>query len=240
MAHPDAAARLDGDASAAFDSDGRPASLRWQYDRAELLADAAVHILGLVLAFVGAAALVTLAAGVVPRVEFVAILVYAAALVTVIATSAAYNMWPVSRLKWRLRRFDHAAIFLLIAGTYTPFITQMENGLASAILLVGIWAASILGIVLKLALPGRYDRLAIVLYLLIGWSGVAAHEPVLEVLPTSTLLLLAAGGLLYTTGIVFHVWDRLRFQNAIWHGFVLLAAIVHYGAVLDCLILARG
>lgn len=216
-----------------------PASVKWGYDRAELAADGAVHALGLSLAVAGAIALVILAAGSVAPLEFAAIVIYAAGLVTVLGISAAYNMWPISLVKWRLRRFDHAAIYLLIAGTYTPFVTQMKNGLASTILLIGVWSASIAGIALKLALPGRYDRLSIGLYLLISWSGVAAYEAVVDVLPASTLWLLAAGGVLYTTGVAFHVWESLRFQNAIWHGFVLVAAACHYGAVLDCLVLAR-
>src|SRR3954469_21335709 len=82
--------------------------------------------------------------------------------------SAAYNLWPVSRIKWLLRRFDHSAIYLLIAATYTPFTVQMRSGLASG-LLVGIWTAAAVGIVLKLVLPGRFDRLSLVLYLLLGW-----------------------------------------------------------------------
>jgi hemolysin III len=96
------------------------------------------------------------------------------------------------------------------------------------------------GIVLKLCLPGRFDRLAILLYLLLGWSGVMAYETVFNALPSWTLTLLAAGGLLYTVGVVFHVWEGLRFQNAIWHAFVLVAAACHYGAVLDYVVLARA
>jgi hemolysin III len=98
---------------------------------------------------------------------------------------------------------------------------------------------SALGIVLKLAFPGRFDRLAILLYLAISWSGVAAYETVFGALPPSTIWLLAAGGILFTTGIIFHLWESLRFQNAVWHAFVLVAAACHYGAVLDCLVLAR-
>jgi len=93
---------------------------------------------------------------------------------------------------------------------------------------------------LKLCLPGRFDRLAILLYLLIGWSGVVAFEAIFGALPGSTLSLLLVGGAFYTVGVVFHVWESLRFHNAIWHGFVLVAAACHYGAVLDCMVLARG
>ena len=148
--------------------------------------------------------------------------------------SAAYNLWPVSRIKWLLRRFDHSAIYLLIAATYTPFIAQMKNGLLATTLLAGVWTVAAVGIVLKLALPGRFDRFSIVLYLALSWSGVAMYE-VIAALPASTLWLLGAGGLLYSFGVVFHLWESLRFQNAIWHAFVVLAAACHYTAVIDYL-----
>jgi hemolysin III len=107
------------------------------------------------------------------------------------------------------------------------------------VLLVGIWVGSVVGIALKLCLPGRFDRLTILLYLFLGWSGVMAYEAVLLALPGSTLTLLAIGGILYTVGVIFHVWEGLRFQNAIWHAFVLVAAACHYGAVLDLVVLTQ-
>src|SRR4029453_10468499 len=106
-----------------------------------------------------------------------------------------------------LRRFDHSAIYLLIAGTYTPFISQMKTGFASMGLLVGIWATAAVGIFLKLVFPGRFDRLSIAFYLIISWSGVIAYEAVATALPSTTLWLLGAGGLLYTVGVVFHLWE---------------------------------
>ncbi len=106
-------------------------------------------------------------------------------------------------------------------------------------LLVGVWLTSVAGITLKLRFPGRFERLSIFLYLVLGWSGILAYESVFGALPSSTLWLVATGGILYTVGVAFHVWESLRFQNAIWHGFVLVAAACHYCAVLDCLVLAR-
>ena len=166
--------------------------------------------------------------------------IYTIGLLTMLGFSAAYNLWPISRTKWILRRFDHSAIYVTIAGTYTPFIVQMKIGVVSMGLLIGVWLVAIVGITLKLLLPGRLDRLAILLYLLLGWSGVVFYEPVAAALPSLSLWLLAAGGILYSTGVIFHVWQNLRFQNAIWHGFVLVAACCHYSAVLDCVVLARA
>ncbi len=217
-----------------IDENGRPVAAGRDYDRAEIAVDAVVHAVGLVLGVVGTAVLIAFtlrspAVGGLP----VAI-VYATGLLAMLGFSAAYNLWPVSRIKWMLRRLDHSAIYLLIAATYTPFIAQMKNGLLATTLLAAVWSVAAIGIVLKLTLPGRFDRLSIVLYLALSWSGVAMYE-VIAALPASTLWLLGAGGVLYTAGVLFHLWASLRFQNAIWHMFVLLAAACHYTAVIDYL-----
>lgn len=130
--------------------------------------------------------------------------------------------------------------YVMIAGTYTPFIAQMKISFALASLLIGIWVRSVVGVVLKLLLPGRFDRLAIVIYLLLGWSGAILYDPIAAALPSFSLWLLATGGVLYSTGVVFHAWRSLRFHNAIWHSFVLLGACCHYSAVLDCVALGRA
>ena len=211
-----------------------PGQINWHYDRAEIIADGVVHAIGTCLGLVGAVTIVVIAVWM-ERIEVTPILIYVIGLITMLALSAAYNMWPVSPAKWVLRRFDHSAIYLLIAGTYTPFLVQMKNVLASVGLGVGVWLSAVIGIALKLALPGRFDRLAVVLFLLLGWSGVSAYDSLASALPSASLSLLAIGGILYSVGALFHVWRGLRFQNAIWHGFVLLAASCHYAAVLACL-----
>jgi hemolysin III len=206
----------------------------WHYDRVEIIADGVVHAIGVCLGLIGAVTIVVIAIKM-ERIEVAPILVYVIGLVSMLALSAAYNMWPVSPAKWVLRRFDHSAIYLLIAGTYTPFLAQMKSVLASAGLGVGVWLSAIIGMALKLALPGRFDRLAVVLCLLLGWSSVIAYDSLASALPSASLWLLAIGGILYSLGTLFHVWRGLRFHNAIWHGFVLLAASCHYSAVLACL-----
>jgi hemolysin III len=216
-----------------------PAEMRrgqvdWNYDRAEIIADGIVHAVGIALGLIGAVAIVMVAVKARP-IEVAPTFIYIIGLVAMLGLSAAYNMWPITPTKWLLRRFDHSAIYLLIAGTYTPFLALMKGGLAAVALTVGIWSSALLGMFLKLALPGRFDRLSIALYLLLGWSGVIAYDHLVPVLPSSSLWLLAIGGILYSLGTLFHAWERLRFQNAIWHGFVLLAASCHYSAVLACL-----
>jgi hemolysin III len=211
----------------------------WKYDRVEIWADGVVHGLGIAFGLVGVVVLIMLSMRTVSLWELTSVLIYAGGLLMVLTISAAYNLWPVSPVKWCLRRFDHSAIYLLIAGTYTPFITQMRSGIEPVLLLIGVWMSSIVGIVLKLRFPGRFDRLSIALYLFTGWIGITAYETI-SALPTISLWLLGSGGILYTSGVVFHLWESLRFQNAIWHAFVLVAAACHYGAVLDCMVLARA
>jgi hemolysin III len=219
----------------------RPVGITWKYDRVELIADGIVHALGVSLGLVGAIAIVIiLTANSIRAADALSVVIYTIGLLTMLGFSATYNLWPISRAKLVLRRFDHSAIYVLIAGTYTPFIAQMKIGLVSVGLLISVWLVAIVGITLKLLLPGRLDRLAVVLYLLLGWSGAVFYEPVAAALPSLGLWLLAAGGILYSTGVIFHVWRNLRFHNAIWHGFVLVAACCHYSAVLACVVLARA
>lgn len=205
----------------------------WNYDRAELIADGVVHAVGIVLGLVAATALVVLAAVYGSPVDIVGVSIYVAGLLTMLVLSATYNLWPVSRAKWVLRRFDHSAIYVLIAATYTPFILEMKTSVFAIALLIGVWCVAILGIAMKLGWPGRFDRLSIGLYLALGWSGAMLYDRVVAALPALALWLVLAGGALYTLGVIFHSWRTLRFQNVIWHSFVLLGAACHYTAVLD-------
>lgn len=203
----------------------------WNYDRVELIADGIVHAIGVTLGLVGAIALVIVAANSAHSGDTSSVVIYSIGLLSMLGLSAAYNAWPVSRAKWLLRQFDHSAIYVMIAGTYTPFMAQMKSNLVSLGLLISVWLAAVVGIALKLLLPGRFDNLAVLLYLLLGWSGAIAYQQIVAALPSLSILLLAAGGALYTIGVVFHLWESLRFQNVIWHVFVLVAACCHYSAI---------
>ena len=208
-------------------------AVRWNYDRAELIADGIVHGIGVFGGLVAATVLVVLAAVYATPVEVAAVSVYVAGLLAMLVLSATYNLWPVSRAKWVLRRFDHSAIYWLIAATYTPFIIQVKDSIFAIVLLIGVWCVAAGGTVLKLVLPGRFDRVSVGLYLAMGWSGLMLYDAVVSALPAMALWLVVAGGALYSLGVIFHAWQRLRFQNAIWHCFVLLGAACHYTAVLD-------
>jgi hemolysin III len=205
----------------------------WHYDRAELIADGIVHAIGVILGLIAATALVVLTAVYATALDIVAVSIYVAGLLAMLVLSASYNLWPVSRTKWVLRRFDHSAIYILIAATYTPIIMELKDSVFAIALLVGVWCVAIFGVVLKLGWPGRFDRVSVGLYLALGWSGIMLYDSVVAVLPKLALWFVLAGGALYSLGVIFHAWRRLRFQNAIWHSFVLLGAACHYTAVMD-------
>jgi hemolysin III len=208
-------------------------AVRWNYDRAELIADGIVHGIGVFGGLVAATVLIVLTSVYTTALEVAVVSIYVVGLLAMLVLSATYNLWPISRAKWLLRRFDHSAIYLLIAATYTPFIAQMAHSIFAVTLLIGVWCVAIVGIVLKLVFPGRFDRLSVGLYLAMGWSGFMLYDAGAASLPTVALWLVVAGGALYSLGVIFHAWQRLRFQNAIWHCFVLLGAACHYTAVLD-------
>ena len=208
-------------------------AVRWNYDRAELIADGVVHVVGVCFGLVAAIVLIVLTAVYATALDVAVVSVYVAGLLAMLVLSATYNLWPVSSAKWVLRRFDHSAIYVLIAATYTPFIVELKDSTFAVALLAGVWCIAIVGVVLKLALPGRYDRVAVGLYLALGWSGMMLYDTVVKALPTVALWFVVAGGVLYSFGVIFHAWQRLRFQNAIWHCFVLLGAACHYTAILD-------
>jgi hemolysin III len=206
------------------------------YDRAELMADAVMHVIGLTFAAVGMF-LLTMKADKLPTLQNASVWVYSLCLAGVFATSAAYNFWPSIAGKLLLRRLDQSAIFLFIAATYTPFIAHAHEGPSQA-LIATIWGAACIGVILKLGYPGKFERLSIILCLALGWSGLFVYDAVFAGLPLSTIMFIVSGGVLYSLGIVFHLWDRLRFQNAIWHAFVVCAAALQFLAILNSVSIA--
>lgn len=164
--------------------------------------------------------------------------VYALCVLVMIGCSMAYNLTDEPKRKALLRRFDHAAIFLMIAGTYTPFtVIRFDGGWALGMTTI-VWALALVGAAGKLFLPGIGKRIWLCFYIALGWLVVAALKPMLEGVPLAGLILLAIGGAIYTIGVPFYVWERLPFRRAIWHGFVVAAAAVHYAAVLTGVVFA--
>lgn len=204
------------------------------YTRAEKVSDAVVHIIGLTLVLMAVPVLIVLTAlyrGDAMSVTVVSI--YGGALFLMILFSALYNIGETSGLgaakDWLLRRLDHAAIYLKIAGTYTPFTLLSGHGMA---LTIGVWSAALAGVVLKIISPERFKWISLALYLGMGWAGLVVGGPLFAALPLPVLVLMILGGALYTLGVVFYLWQRLPFHYTIWHVFVLAASFVFYAAVL--------
>lgn len=209
------------------------------YTPAELVADGIVHILGLLGAAAAGAFLLGFAI-MEAAPELPALAIYVASLMVVLAVSMAYNQWPVSPIKMWLARFDQAAIFLFIAGTYTPFLAVLGGTTTGTLMTAFVWGASLIGVGLKLIVPEHFGRLAIALYLAIGWSGILVFQSLAQTLPHSTMMLVLAGGVTYSLGIIFHLWEKLKFQNALWHVFVVAGASLHLWAVIDFMVINRA
>lgn len=193
------------------------------YSRAEIWADGIIHALGLSFALGAALWLSVHANG-------LSLAAYGLGLVAMLSASAAYNLWngPGKEI---LRRIDHAMIFVMIAGTYTPFVVlRLPSGSATWLGAI-VWCGAVIGVALKLLFPRRFEKTSIALYLGLGWAVVMALDPLMGTISPSTLNLLMIGGLLYTMGVPICMAERLPFHNAAWHAFVLAAAICHFVAI---------
>lgn len=200
--------------------------------RAERRADALVHVVGVTLGIAACLALSIVASPNAGFAVLVSLAVYAAGLMAMLGCSAISNTGhDPRRAFWR--RLDHAAIFMMIAGTYTPFAAIAIGGTWGTGLLVFVWTVALAGMALKLLHPGWLETLSIAAYLLLGWTVLVAIDRLIAAVSPRALVLLVAGGILYTVGVTFYRWDGLPYNRAIWHGFVLAAAACQYIAVLD-------
>jgi hemolysin III len=203
-----------------------------RYTFGERLADGTIHVIGVAASVIALIVLLVIGIRNETALMVAGLAIYGLALVATFGCSAGYHLVVRPKVKEIMRRFDHAAIFLMIAGTYTPFVLLKMNDAWGLGLLAVVWSMAAIGIAIKLFFPRFLDGLSTALYLVQGWAVLAAWEPLHAALPAGVLTLLMVGGVLYTVGVVFHLWNRLPYQNAIWHGFVLSAASCHYAAVI--------
>ncbi|MDJ1016485.1 MAG: hemolysin III family protein [Paracoccaceae bacterium] len=204
--------------------------VRLTYTRAEYLSDAVVHVVGVVAVAAAVPALIVTAIltdGESGRVAGAA--VYGATFVLMILCSALYNLIPHPDWEWLLKRLDHSAIYLKIAGTFTAFALIAGHGWW---LISGLWAAAGAGVSLKLYAPERFKGLSLCLYLGMGWFGAVLGWSLFASLPVAVVALIASGGGLYTAGVMFYLWNRLPHHMAIWHVFVLTASLTIYAAIM--------
>jgi len=203
-----------------------------RYSLGEEIAHSVTHGLGVVLSIAGLAVMVTLAALRGNAWHVVSCSIFGVTLIFLYTASTLYHSIPHPGAKKVLRLFDHSAIFLLIAGTYTPFTLVTLRGGWGWTLFVLIWGLALVGIIYKITAKTRYRLLSVVLYLGMGWLVLVAIKPMVTSVAMPGLLLLLAGGLCYTLGLIFFVWRRLPYSHAVWHLFVLAGSICHFFAVL--------
>jgi len=202
----------------------------------EELANTVTHGIGLLLSIAGFGVLLAFAILRGDASHLIACTVYGATLICLYAASTLYHAAVSARLKHALRIFDHSAIYLLIAGTYTPFLLLYLRGAWGWSLFGVIWSLAFAGIVFKFWFVDHFQHASTAIYVAMGWLVVVAAKPVLADVPARSLLWLIAGGLLYSLGVIFYAWKRLPYGHAVWHVFVMGGSACHYFAVLRCVL----
>jgi hemolysin III len=198
----------------------------------EEIANTITHGVGLVLSLAGCAALLILAFTHGSHWHIVGCGVYGATLVAVYAASTLYHGLQKPRLKHIFRAADQVAIYLLIAGTYTPFMLVNLRGFWGWTLLALVWTLAVCGIVCRIVLAERSERFTVTLYVAMAWMAIIAVKPIFTLVPLGGLAWIGAGGLAYMTGLIFFAWQRLPFHHTIWHLFVMAGSVCHYFAVM--------
>ena len=200
------------------------------YTFPERVADGTVHLIGIVASIVAVAVLLSLTAGRMSAGTLTATVVYSVTLIAMLGASGAYHLAAHTRARPWLRRIDHAAIYLKIAGTFTPLAVLIGSAFGYVVLGL-VWAVALIGAARKLAAPlGRMTTGALP-FILLGWIGVMLLIPLMRIAPLPALVLIAIGGLTYTAGTLFYSAERIPFSNAIWHGFVLVASTCFFAAI---------
>ncbi len=207
-------------------------SKQHEYSVKEEIANTVTHALGMVMGIVG---LILLLVKAIDRnadaLTITSMSVYGGSIIVLFLASTLYHAIPYQKAKKALKTFDHCAIYLLIAGSYTPFLlVSLRTPLAIGLMIV-IWSIALIGIIMKLAFVYRFKRLSLVTYLLMGWLSLVVIYQLALNLDIGGLTLLAVGGVIYTLGVIFYVAKRIPFNHAIWHGFVLAGCACHFFAI---------
>jgi len=202
----------------------------YPYSIRETLADASVHVIGVSFALLAGALLITYVAQHHGAPQIAATSVYAVFMAASLVASALYHLLPWDRSRPFFHRMDHAAIYLKIAGTYTPLVVLIGSAFAYVVL-AAVWIVALAGAVAKMSFWATDGRGSLALYLAMGWASVLLIWPMWQTLPGPTIALIAVGGALYSLGTIFYAKTALRFQNAIWHSFVLAASVCFFVAV---------
>lgn len=202
-----------------------------RYGFGDEVASSVIHGIGILLSIAGLAVLVAHTAAAGTMSDVLASAVYGMSLILLYTASTLYHTIRGDSARRVLRTMDHIAIFLLIAGTYTPFTLIALRGTWGWSLFGIVWSLALLGSALELGMLKRYHRFAVLLYIAMGWVGIVAFRPLLAHLQTGGMVLLLAGGAAYTLGVPFYLWRRLPYHHSIWHFFVLAGSVLQFLAV---------
>jgi len=206
--------------------------LTQRYSFVEEILNASTHGFGILLSIVGLAVLVAFASLEGSPMLIASCAIFGGTLIFAYSSSTLYHAITNEKAKQIFRQFDHASIYLLIAGTYTPVVLAMLEGSLGWSIFVTIWVTAIVGVILKFVYPKRFKKLSVVLYLIMGWFIVIAIKQLMISMDSGGLWLMLIGGFFYSFGVIFYVWKSLPYNHAIWHVFVLAGSISHYFMVL--------
>ncbi len=209
---------------------------RRKLSASEEIVNSVTHGIGALLSIAGLVILVVAAALHGDAWHIVSFSIFGVSMIVLYTSSTLYHSFSQERIKNIFARFDHAAIFMLIAGTYTPFLLTTIRGTLGWTFFGIIWAVAITGIIIRSIHLHKYRRLMVLIYLIMGWMFIFIINSMIRNLPALSLVFLLAGGLSYTVGVVFYAWRKLPFGHGIWHLFVLGGSIMHFFAVLNSLI----
>jgi len=201
------------------------------YSLIEEVAHALTHGVGALLSVVALVVMLTWSMAYGDTWHVVSASIYGASLIILYSASTLYHAFPWPRVKAFFQQLDHAAIYLLIAGTYTPFALVNLRGAWGWTLLGVVWSIALIGVALELILQKRRKWLSLSLYLGLGWMALIAIKPMVDNVATEGLLLLLGGGLAYSLGVIFYVWKSLKFHHAVWHLFVLVGSVFHFFSI---------
>ena len=209
-----------------------PAAAVGCYSTGEEIANSVTHGVAALLSIAGLVVMLSMMPVTAGAATITAAAVFGASMIFLYTASTLYHAIPNLRVKRILQVLDHSAIYVMIAGSYTPFCLVTLKGTTGTMLCIAVWSIALAGIILQPVLMKRAEWLNCLLYLLLGWCVVLVFEPLMAALPSAGIWLLAAGGVVYSLGVIFYLWERIPYNHAIWHLFVLGGTVLQFFSVL--------
>jgi hemolysin III len=203
-----------------------------QYSFIEEVFNSITHGVGIIISIAALVIMVVFSSLYGNTIHIVSSIIFGVALILLYTASTMYHSFQKPKIKHTLKIIDHSCIYILIAGTYTPFMLVTLNGTLGWIIFSVVWSLTILGILFKVFFVNRFKIISTIAYILMGWLIIFAIKPPFHALPGSAIVLIVSGGLIYTLGTIFYAWEKLPFNHTIWHSFVLAGSICHFFAIM--------